>query len=84
MSETFYPFDPVKMGFQMIMYSVSVLGTANHINCEKAWALLESKKDAEGRYILENSFSKLYYKVGKIGKPNKWVTLYALLANKYR
>lgn len=80
---TFYPFDPVKMGLQTIMYGLSVLGAAKHPNCEKAWALLESKKDTSGRYILDATFTKPYFKVGKPGKPNKWVTLYALLASKH-
>jgi hypothetical protein len=80
MAGTFYPFDPVKMGLQMIIYALAVLGASN----EKGWALLESKKDESGKYILEKSFSKPYFNVGKIGKPNKWVTLYALLADKYR
>jgi len=80
---TFYPFDAVKMGLQMIMYGLSVLGVANNPHCEDAWVLLENKKDAEGRYVLEKSFSKPYFNVGKIGKQNKWVTLYVLLAKKY-
>lgn len=84
MAGTFYPFDPVKMGLQMIMYALSILNAANHPNCEKAWTLLNSKKDYEERYILDNSFSKPYFKVGKTGKPNKWVTLYALLTDKNR
>ncbi len=83
MAGTFYPFDPVKIGLQMIMYGLSVLGAANHPNCKNAWELLESKKDGEGRYALDKSLSKPYFKVGKVGKPNKWVTLYILLANKY-
>ena len=84
MAGTFYPFDPVKMGLQMIMYGLSVLGAANHPNCEKAWMLLGNKVDEEGKYILDKSFTKPYFRTGKIGKPNKWVTLYALLADKHR
>jgi hypothetical protein len=84
MAETFYPFDAVKIGLHMILYGLAVLGAGNDPACEKAFALLESKKDASGGYILEKSLSKPYFKVGKIGKPNKWITLYALLADKYR
>lgn len=83
MAGTFYPLDPVKMGLQMIMYGLSIMGKAGHTSCEKAWELLESKKDSEGRYILEKALSKPYFKIGKVGKPNKWVTLYVLLAKKY-
>lgn len=84
MSGTFYPIDHVHIGLQMIMYGLSILGAGNHPNCEKAWALLNSKKDSEGKYILSESFDKPYFNVGKVGSPNKWVTLYALLSDKYR
>ncbi|SHM71931.1 hypothetical protein SAMN02746066_03018 [Anaerosporobacter mobilis DSM 15930] len=79
---TYYPFDHVKLGLQMTIYGLSVLGGANHSNCNKALALLESKKDCEGKYILDKSFP--YFEVGNIGEPNKWITLYALLSEKYR
>ncbi len=82
MAGTYYPFDHVKLGLQMTVYGLSVLGGANHPNCERALALLESKKDIEGKYILDKSFP--YFEVGKIGEPNKWITLYALLSEKYR
>lgn len=84
MAGTFYPIDHVHMGLQMIMYGLSILGAAKHPNCKKAWALLDSKKDAEGKYILTESFAEPYFDVGAAGKPNKWVTLYALLTEKYR
>ncbi|WP_310603985.1 hypothetical protein [Anaerosporobacter sp.] len=82
MAGTYYPFDHVKLGLQMTMYGLSVLGAANHPNCNKAWALLESKKDSNGKYVLDKSHP--YFKVGKIGESNKWITLYALLSEKYR
>ncbi len=84
MAGTFYPIDHVHMGLQMIMYGLSVLGGANHPNCEKAWALLGNNKDTEGKYILSESFKAPYFDVGMIGKPNKWVTLYVLLSEKYQ
>jgi hypothetical protein len=84
MAGTFYPIDHVHMGLQMIMYGLSVLGGANHPNCEKAWALLDSKKGIESKYILSESFAEPYFNVGLVGQPNKWVTLYALLSEKYR
>ncbi len=84
MAGTFYPIDHVHMGLQMILYGLSVLGGANHPNCEKAWAALESKKDTEGKYILSESFQEPYFNVGMVGQANKWVTLYVLLSEKYR
>lgn len=82
MTGTYYPFDHVKLGLQMTIYGLSVLGAAGHPNCGKALALLDSKKDSEGKYILDKSHP--YFKVGNVGKPNKWITLYALLSEKYR
>lgn len=84
MTETFYPIDHVHIGLHMIMYALSVLGVANHPNCQKAWELLDSKKDSEGKYILSKSFGEPYFKVGEVGNANKWVTLYVLLSEKYR
>ena len=84
MSGTFYPIDHVHIGLQMIMYGLSVLGNANHPNCVKAWALLDSKKDIEGKYILSDSFAEPYFDVGMVGQPNKWVTLYVLLSEMYQ
>ena len=82
MAGTYYPFDHVKLGLQMIMYGLSVLGVANHPNCDEAWALLDSKKNSNGKYVLDKSHP--YFEVGKVGEPNKWITLYVLLAEKYR
>ncbi|BCN29206.1 hypothetical protein [Anaeromicropila herbilytica] len=79
---TFYPLDPVKIGLQMAMYSLSVLGYGADERCKKAWTVLDSKRDGDGHYILDKALSKPVYKIGKVGNPNKWVTLYALLAKK--
>lgn len=81
MIETYYPFDHVKLGLQMTIYGLSVLGAANHPACNHALTLLDNKKDGDGKYILDKSFP--YFEVGKVGEPNKWITLYALLSEKY-
>ena len=44
--------------------------------------LLDSKKNSNGKYVLDKSHP--YFDVGKVGEPNKWITLYVLLAEKYR
>lgn len=84
MAGTFFPIDHVHIGLQMILYGLSVLGEANNPACDKAWALLNGKKNLEGTYILSESFEEPYFNVGTVGQPNKWVTLYVLLAEKYR
>lgn len=83
MTGTFYPIDHVHIGLQVIMYGLSIMGMANHPNCEKAWAILDSKKDSEGKYLLDETFIEPYFNVGKVDNPNKWVTLYVLLSKKY-
>lgn len=84
MSGTFYPMDHVHIGLHMIMYGLSILGVANHPNCQKAWELLNQNKDPDGYYKLSQSFAEPYFNVGKVGSANKWVTLYGLLAEKNR
>lgn len=66
----------------LVGVKITVLGGANHPNCDKALALLDIKKNCEGKYILDKSFP--YFEVGKVGEPNKWITLYVLLSEKYR
>ncbi len=83
MTGTFYPIDHVHIGLQVIMYALSIMGMANHPNCEKAWVILESKKDSDGKFLLDGTLNEPYFNVGKVGNPNKWVTLYVLLSEKY-
>lgn len=83
MTGTFYPIDHVHIGLQIIMYGISIFGAGNHMNCRKAWELIEHKKNSEGRYILTESFPEPYFDVGMVGEPNKWVTLYVLLSKMY-
>ena len=60
MAGTYYPFDHVKLGLQMIMYGLSVLGVANHPNCDKAWALLNRKKNSNGKYAVSYTHLDVY------------------------
>lgn len=83
MTSTFFPIDHVHIGIQMIMYGLSILGYGNDNNCQKAWEILHSYKDAEGKYLLSDSFKEPYFDVGAVGQSNKWVTLYVLLAKMY-
>ena len=83
MATTYFPIDHVHIGVQMILYGLAVLGDGNNKQCQRALKLLQSYQNDEGKYILSDSFTNPYWGVGTIGKPNKWVTLYALLAEKY-
>lgn len=65
-----------------ILYGLSRMGYGNRRGMERAWAVLEEKRNDQGRYVLDWSPSQIkpFFKVGNKGEPNKWVTLYALLA----
>ena len=49
-----------------------------------ARAFLDGKRGGDGKYVLDGSLTKPYIKLEKQGKPSKWVTFYALLAEKER
>lgn len=83
MANTFFPIDHVHIGIQAIMYGLSVLGAENHDTCQRAWKILHSYKNKEGKYYLSDSFSEPYFNVGKVGQSNKWITLYVMLSEKY-
>jgi hypothetical protein len=79
-----FPFLPAGRFFQILFY-LSKLGRGNDPRLKKVWDLLESKKDAEGRFPLESSIAlKAPWNVGERKKANRWVTFYAYLAMKYR
>lgn len=67
-----------------IVYSLAQLGYGHNQHLARAWQLLEQKKDNHGRYLLDWTPSSVQtiFKVGKRSEPNKWITLYALLAYK--
>ncbi len=65
------------------LYALSRMGYGQDERLQPAWAFLESKRDQAGRTILDWHPSTLF-KPGDTGQPNKWVTLYACLAQKYR
>jgi hypothetical protein len=68
------------------LYALSTLGYGKRHELTKAWGLLESKKDKEGKYILDwtPSRPRSYFQPGKRREANKWITLYAYLALKHR
>jgi hypothetical protein len=60
------------------------MGYGGDSRLKRAWEALESRADDSGRYSLDWTPAQCPWKVGKRGEPNKWVTLYCLLAKKYR
>ncbi len=67
-----------------ILYALSKMGYGRDKRLKDAWDVMESRKDSAGRYALAWTPAQCPWKVGKVGEPNKWVTLYCLLAEKYR
>ena len=81
MLETFYPSDPIKVGVQNIVYALRVLGCPGESEAMQAgYKVLNRYRLDNGRYILTASKSVPAFKAGKIGEENKWITLYAYMA----
>ncbi len=66
------------------VYALSTMGYGNRKEMKEAWALLASKRDADGRLPLERSVVWPHIRVAPRGRPSKWLTLYACLAEKAR
>ena len=80
--DTFYPFEVMRVGLQNIVESFCALGYGNDSRLQEAWDILNNKKTPDGKYILNGTLSKSYLPKERVGKPSKWVTFYALLAEK--
>lgn len=84
MGSTFHPPVATRIGLHMILCALSTLGKGNDTGCKRAWERLDSRRGDNGKYIIDGSLTKPYIKTGKPGKVDKWVTFYALLAEKNR
>jgi hypothetical protein len=67
-----------------VAYAMSKLGYGNAPEMESVWDILEKKKDENGKYASEYAESKKPILMEPVGKPNKWITFYVLLAEKYK
>ena len=78
---TFYPPDPIKIGAHMIVYALRALGCEPGSEAMQAgYKVLDQHRLANGRYILTASKSVPAFRAGNVGEENKWVTLYAYMA----
>jgi hypothetical protein len=66
-----------------ILYSLGKMGHGKDKRLKSAWRLLESRQNIDGKYILDWSPMQSPWKVGRRNVPNKWVTFYVYLAQKY-
>lgn len=81
MLSTFYPPDPIKIGAHMIVYALRVLGCDPGLDAMQAgYKALDQHRLTNGRFVLTASKSVPAFKAGNIGEENKWVTLYAYMA----
>jgi len=67
-----------------ILYALSKMGCGRDERLADAWELMRSRRNASGRYVLDWTPAQCPWRVGKRGEPNKWITLYCMLAEKYR
>lgn len=82
MTETFYPLDAIQVGVQNLMYALSILGQGESEAVQEGWKYLRLKRDSDGFYKLSKTKTVPAFKPGAKNKPNKWITLYALLIEK--
>jgi hypothetical protein len=81
--QTIYPFH-YRYGILEPLYALSRMGYGQHPALEDGWRFLAEVKDRSGKYILDWTMPKCAFNPGKKGSVNKWVTLYAYLALKYK
>lgn len=78
---TFYPPDPIKIGAHQIIYALRALGCIPESEAmQVGYKVLNQHRLENGRYLLTASKSVQAFKAGKVGEENKWVTLYAYMA----
>ena len=78
--DTFYPFEVMRIGLHNIVEAFCALGCGNDTRLSESWNMLNNKKTADGKYLLDGTLTKSYLPKERAGKPSKWVTFYALLA----
>ncbi len=78
--DIFFPLEVMRAGLQNLIEALAVLGAGSSPGMAEAWQILDSKKDARERVLLEGTLTKSYLPKESIGKPSKWATLYSCLA----
>jgi len=82
--DNFFPVESQRMGLPLIISALAILGVGNNSALTETWKLLKNKEDTKGRLQLEGTLTKQPCSFGKVGQDNKWVTFYAVLAEKHR
>ncbi len=84
MTDAYFPIEIQRVGLPLLLESLAVLGAGPAPELSEAWDILHSKQDEQGRVKLEGTLGKSYLPKERVGRPGKWVTLYAWLAYKAR
>jgi len=74
----------MRVGLQNIFESFCALGYGNDPRLAQAKNLLDTKRDMDGKVMLDQTLTKSYLPKERVGKPSKWVTFYTVLAEKER
>lgn len=82
-TDTFHPFEPMRMGIHNVLEAFSALGYGNDERLKEAWACLNRYADETGKVGMTATLTKSYLPKERAGKPSKWVTFYKLLAEKH-
>ncbi|HEY3378087.1 MAG TPA: hypothetical protein VGL77_11400 [Armatimonadota bacterium] len=82
--DAFFPIEVMRVSLPVLLEALAALGLGQASELQEAWNMLEAKLDALGRISLEGTLPKSYLPKERVGRPGKWVTLYAWLAYKYR
>jgi hypothetical protein len=67
-----------------VVYAMSKMGYGNLPHLDKAWELIESRKNDSGKILLDWSPQQIPFKFGKRNQESEWLMFYFELANKYR
>lgn len=82
MIDAYFPIEIQRVGLPLLLDAFAALGVGGAPELSGAWEILRTKQDEHGRVKLEGTLAKSYLPKERVGRPGKWVTLYALLAHK--
>lgn len=81
--QIFFPFT-WRFGLIDILLPLAKMGYGKDLKMRSAWDFLTKHKTKDDKYLLDVDNKCNYWKIGKRGAPNKWITFYANLCLKYK
>ncbi|MHA2181004.1 MAG: hypothetical protein ACXAAH_06240 [Promethearchaeota archaeon] len=80
---TIFPFN-WRFGLIDILLPLAKMGYGTDTRVESAWRVLAQHKTVDGKYTGDWIRNNKYWRIGKSGLANKWITFYAYLCLKYK